>query len=125
MATITYTPSREVVGGGGSIVCDVEQWDRSSKPVGKEFTSLNGTTVHTLDRIETEINISCEPQDASGIAYFREFAASCANGETFTINANGVPGAPTVTTTYRLKRGSYKESRMSTHIKPSFTVEAV
>jgi len=122
VANIVYTPTREIVGGGGSITTEIEQWDRIDKWHGTEHVSLDGTTVSTLHRLETSYQVTCEPQDASQIAYFREFAASCANGETFTLDAQGIPDAPAGAITYRLKKNSYKEARTGTHLQPSFTI---
>ncbi|MCP4477833.1 MAG: hypothetical protein GY818_07055 [Planctomycetaceae bacterium] len=120
MPTITYTPTRAIVGGGGSIVSDFSQWDRVTKWIGKEHVSISGVRVSTEQRSDETIRITADVQTESEIAFYREFSESCRNGETFTIDATGIPGAPSGAITYQLKKNSYRESRTGAYIAPSF-----
>lgn len=123
MPSITYTPTRELVSGStGVLNFQLTKCDRTQKSIGKEHTSLSGYTESVLYRIENEWNLTVAPFDNSELPYWREFAASCANGESFELDLTGVPGGFSGVKNFRLKRNSYKESRvLVTDFSVSFT----
>ena len=112
MADISYTPTRELVPASpGLITCNLKSLERGTRSVGKTHTALSGTSESVLQRIEVEWSISVQPFDSSALLYWREFEASCANGEEFTLDLSDITGGPTVPFVAKLKRDSFKESR--------------
>lgn len=127
MITITYTPTRKIVGDGGTIIIDVEKFDSIGGPefVGKRFKSLDGTVVSSLDRFDEKYSIETVAFDPSELVYWRELAASTINYEEFSINPSGIPGIANGAQDYRMIENTYKETRVSNMFKVSFNVELV
>lgn len=122
MISISYTATRRIpaAGAGGTLLAAVESFDYVPKSYGVTHVSLNRTYVNTFHAREESYRVTVEPQDTDEIEYFREFEASCCNGETFTVDASGIPGAPDVIMTCILKNNSYKEKRNGSYISPTF-----
>lgn len=111
---IDYTATRELVGSGlDEIECDFSVGgDRVQKRIGGESTSMSGVgREFQLERLEYTWTFSTVPIAIADLPRWREFAASVANGETFTIDIDGTKAAPDNPITVSMKDGSYKENR--------------
>lgn len=124
MISITYTPTREIVGGGGNITAGVEAFNFKPLYKGVDHESLDGTVVSVLHAYKKEYSISIEAQTPSQLAYWREWQASSINNETFTVVLTDIPAAPTGSISCRLKRNTYRESRLngSSFVSVAFTI---
>ncbi|MBN8431803.1 hypothetical protein JF535_13175 [Microbulbifer salipaludis] len=112
MAEISYTATRELVSGSPEqIITDLVKCDRTHRSEGKDHTALSGFTESVFYRIENEWQITSLPFDPDQLPYWREFAASCANGEYFTLDISDIAGGASAPLTCQLKRNSFKESR--------------
>ena len=112
MAEISYVATRELVSGSPQlIVTDLVRCDRNQQSEGKEHKAISGFTESVLYRIENEWQITSLPFDPAELPYWREFAASCANGEYFSLDISDIAGGPAAPLTCQLKRNSYKETR--------------
>lgn len=112
MADFSYTPTRELVDGSpGLITSHLTACDRKKKTVGQTHTALSGASESVLQRIETEWSIASRPFDVVDLEYWREFGASCANGEEFIADLSDISGAPVAPFVGRLKRDSFQDSR--------------
>ncbi|WP_444941253.1 hypothetical protein ACJJI3_01540 [Microbulbifer sp. ZKSA004] len=111
MPNVNYTPTRDLVGGSlGSITFSVTRCDRAPKSVGKEHTSLSGNTESVLFRRDIEWQITISPFSDEQLQYWREFEASCTNGEIFELDTSDIPGGK-ANSSFRLKRNSFRERR--------------
>ncbi|MFA0813364.1 hypothetical protein [Microbulbifer epialgicus] len=111
MPNIKYTATRELVDGStGSISFSVTRCTRVPKSTGKEHTALSGNTESVLYRRDIEWQISTSPFFENQLQLWREFEASCANGETFELDTSDIPGGRD-TTVCRLKRNGFREMR--------------
>lgn len=112
---IDYTATRELVGSGAdNIDCDAQRANRSIKKFGGESVSLDGTTRHSvLHRLENTWDIETVPITVADLPRWREFAASVANGETFTIDIFGTSASPDDPITVTMQENSFKENRFS------------
>ena len=110
---ISYTPSRELIGGSdGKLEFSTMANDRSSKHTIKESTSLDGTAIETiLERTEHITTVSTIPITGTATRdKFREFANSVAAGETFSIDVLGTEAVPVDLIAVSIKPNSYKET---------------
>ncbi|WP_444958215.1 hypothetical protein [Microbulbifer sp. ZKSA002] len=111
MPSINYTPTRDLVDSSpGSISFAVTKCDRTSKPVGKEHAALSGNTESILYRRDIEWQLTVSPFSEEQLQYWREFEASCTNGETFELDTSDIPGGK-ASSVFRLKRNSFHEMR--------------
>lgn len=112
---IQYTPTRIITGSGGKLECDVQQYSVTDSPEGKEHTALSGRTEHTVYRIDRLHKLKTVPLmlSDSELAVWREFGASCAFGEFFTLDPLGTEAAPDSPVTVRMKMKTFKENRMA------------
>ncbi|MFS1524757.1 hypothetical protein ACL7TT_11675 [Microbulbifer sp. 2304DJ12-6] len=112
MAEIRYTATREHVSGSPELITtNLMHCERECRTEGKEHIALSGYTESTLYRIDTEWKITTAPFDPDQLPYWREFGASCANGETFELDISDITGGHSTPFFCRLKRNSYKENR--------------
>ena len=120
---IDYTATRELVGSGADeIDTDAGQIDRSQKRFGSESVSLSGVgREYQLDRLEFTWTVTTIPVPVTDLPRWREFAASVANGETFSFDPYGSKASPDNVLTVSLVDGSYQENRFSsTYMQISF-----
>jgi len=90
MAVITYTPTREVIGGSGAIAIDLSEFNRKPKSKATQFTPLAGGQGETvLAYREIIYNCTTDLVHHSQFELFKEWFASCASGETFTFDPYG------------------------------------
>ncbi|MCO1337135.1 hypothetical protein MO867_22690, partial [Microbulbifer sp. OS29] len=94
----------------GSISFLATKCNRTPKPVGKEHVALSGNTESVLYRREIEWQISVSPFSEQQLQYWREFEASCTNGEAYELDTSDLPGGQAITVC-RLKRSSFREMR--------------
>ncbi|MEW5251788.1 hypothetical protein [Microbulbifer discodermiae] len=112
MASITYTATRELVSSSPQlIITDLVKCGRVQRSEGREHTALGGYTESVLFRIDSEWHITAKAFAPDQLPYWREFAASCGNGELFTLDLSDIAGGSSGPFGARLKRNSYKESR--------------
>ncbi|WP_444946450.1 hypothetical protein ACJJIP_06505 [Microbulbifer sp. VTAC004] len=111
MPSISYTPTRELVdGSSGSLSFTATRCNRTPKSTGKEHTALSGNTESVLYRRDIEWQISVSPFFENQLQLWREFEASCANGEAFELDTSDIPGGRE-TAVCRLKRNGFREMR--------------
>lgn len=110
---IQYTPTREIAGGPGEISATTQPGTEPTlDPVGEESVSLSGVGRESvLHRLERQWQVNAGPEDLTTEAKWREFYASTANGETFTIDLFGTQASPVNPITVSMVRKSAKESR--------------
>lgn len=112
MADISYTSTRELVGGSpGLIEFNLVKCDRNARSVGKTHVSLSGVTESVLHRRDIEWSITVLPFEPVQLPFWREFEASCANGEEFILDLTGTTGMPATPFVCTLKRDSFGDSR--------------
>jgi hypothetical protein len=111
---IDYTPKRKLVNGSsGELHSDAQDVNRESKDIANQKQSLAGNLVTTLTRIEDTITIKSGWIDTSEMPLWKEFHASVAGGESFTLDPEGVKAVPNDPITAKLKTGSFKFKRES------------
>ena len=111
---IEFVPTRLITGGPGKLHGDLQQYDVSDNPEGKEHTALSGFRETTTYRLEREAVCRTVPLQLTPaeLAAWREFGASCAFGEYFSFDALGTEAAPDDPQTVQLKFKSFKEKRL-------------
>lgn len=114
MPNLTYIPSRELVGDGGSIDFDLERLDRKSKASSKTNVPLAGGVGETiLHNIEYTYQCKTTPFDKALLPYFREWSSSTMGGEIFTFDDLGTAAIPVNPINVQLVTNSYSETRLS------------
>ncbi|GAB2507089.1 hypothetical protein [Microbulbifer agarilyticus] len=111
---IEFVPTRLTTGGAGKLHADLQQYDVDDQPEGKEHVALSGfreTTAYRLERVAVCRTVPLQLTPAQ-LAEWREFAASVAFGEYFTLDALGTEAAPDDPQTVQLKFKSFKEKRL-------------
>lgn len=122
---IEYTATRELVGSGDAeIEVAVSNINRMMQVEGSESVSISGESRESqLDRLEFRWPIVTVPVHIDNLPRWREFAASVANGETFTFDAHGTEASADNPITASMIRGSFKESRIGgPYVQFSFEV---
>ena len=90
----------------------MQQYDRKPIIKARESRALSGATETVLERIDYEYTFATvPPQDSALQAKFREFMASVAGGETFTIDPLGTEATPDNPITVQLIPNTYSERR--------------
>lgn len=123
---ITYTPTRKLAAGStGQIDFAVSVMDPRMRAESEEHVSLSGKRQTTALRLEEMWSITTVCEDADTIDFWREFAASCAFREEFTLRFENLPEYPTpVDRTVTLKKNSFREQRLGIDkFKITFTAE--
>lgn len=109
---IDYTPTRRLVSGSsGELHSDAQNVDYNAKELSTQKVSVGGSRVTTLHRIDDEISITSGYIPIADRDLWKEFHASVAAGEVFTLDAEGSKSAPLDAVTVKLKSGSFKFKR--------------
>lgn len=112
---IQYTATRQLVGSGSAeIETDTQAQERLQIEESEESVSMSGVGRESqLDRLDFEWQFTTIPVPEADLPRWREFAASVANGETFTIDIDGTQAAPVSVISASYVKGSYRENRFS------------
>ena len=100
MAVITYIAARSLVAGhtaGDEYAIEIpfSRWDRVAKREAETIRTLSGNSFTRLHRIDTSYDAGTVPVDDTAlINQMREFLASVAGGEEFTVDPLGTIAAP-------------------------------
>ncbi len=123
---IQYAPLRQLVGGSGSngkLEFEASRFDESYKDQGNTATAISGKSETTLLRIDYTSMVDSGPVPIVDESKWREFHASVAAGEQFTLDAFGTEASPVAPKPVKLQQKSFKKTRLSPqYLSYSFTV---
>lgn len=112
--------------GIGEIDTNIQKHDPIYKVESDELISLSGKQETTFHRFEDQFVIMSTPSEESTWRLWREFGASVAAGETFTIDPFGTKDTPDDPIQVKMIRNTFKEVRLNNRFKNfSFKVKAV
>lgn len=109
MADITYTPKREIITGGGVISIDLEEFLLDIDGMFDRHLPLGGGAgENVFKRLDKTYQLRTTPIYYDQLPLFREWEASCAAGELFTLDPWGNATTPG---NFQLVANTYQEQK--------------